>query len=122
MGHGKTVQDELRGPARELRRMIPKVYAGFGNLAEAALSPGALDAKTKELIALALSVGLECDGCIAAHARGAARHGATPAEVAEALGVTILMHGGPGTVYGPRAFAAFQEFHEEGKAGDRSAG
>ena len=45
--------------------------------------------------------------CIAAHARGASRAGATKQEVAEAIGVTFLMQGGPATVYGPRAFDAF---------------
>jgi len=71
---------------------------------------GELPAKIKELIALAIAVTTECDGCIAFHARGAARCGATAQEVAEALGVAILMNGGPGTVWGPRAYAAFQEF------------
>lgn len=56
----------------------------------------------------------ECDGCVHAHARGAARRGATAQEVAEALGVAILLNGGPGTVWGPRAYAAFQEFAAEG--------
>ncbi|MBV8195077.1 MAG: carboxymuconolactone decarboxylase family protein, partial [Candidatus Dormibacteraeota bacterium] len=69
-----------------------------------------LSAKVKELIALAIAVTRECDGCIAAHARGSVRHGATVDEVAEAMGVTILMNGGPGTVYGPRALEAFMEF------------
>ena len=44
------------------------------------------------------------------HERSAARRGATAEEVAEALGVTILMNGGPGTVHAPRAFEAFREF------------
>lgn len=80
------------------------------------MSSGALDVKTKELIALAISVTTHCDGCIAAHARGAARAGASVQEVAEMLGVTILMHGGPATVYGPRALAAFQEFAKDDAA------
>ena len=74
------------------------------------MGDGALDSKTKELIALAIAVAKQCDGCIASHARAAARRGATVDEVAEALGVAIVMNGGPGTVYAPRAFAAFQEF------------
>ena len=74
---------------------------------------GALDVKTKELIALAIAVSKECDGCIAAHAHAAAAHGARPEEVAEAIGVTFLMNGGPATLYGPRAFEAFQEFFAE---------
>ncbi|HEY1971984.1 MAG TPA: carboxymuconolactone decarboxylase family protein [Pseudonocardia sp.] len=110
MSYGKAVQQDLREPTRALRRAIPEVYEGYGQLHSAAFKPGALDAKTKELIALAISVSKQCDGCIAAHARGAARVGATAEEVAEALGVAIAMNGGPGTVYGPRAFAAYQEF------------
>ena len=111
MTYGKQVQDELRPHARELRRMIPGVYKGFAALHDAALVDGALDTKTKELIALAIAVSSECDGCIAAHAHGAVRHGASLQEAAEAIGVTILMNGGPATIYGPRAFAAFSEFH-----------
>jgi AhpD family alkylhydroperoxidase len=108
--YGKAVQDALRGPMRALRKAIPGVLAGFGKLHDAALEPGALDAKTKELIALAIAVCDECDGCIAAHARGAAQRMATEDEVAETIGVAILMKGGPATVYGPRAYAAFLEF------------
>lgn len=109
MSYGERVREELRTPSRELRRAVPQVYEGYKQLHDAALAPGALDARTKELIALAIAVGKECDGCIAAHAHGAARH-AGEEEVAKAIGVAILMNGGPGTVYGPRAFAAFREF------------
>ncbi|HET9170740.1 MAG TPA: hypothetical protein VFN97_14985, partial [Actinospica sp.] len=45
-----------------------------------------------------------------AHAHAAVRHGATLQEAAEAIGVAILMNGGPGTVYGPRAYAAVREY------------
>jgi len=113
MGYGKAVRDELRVPSRELRHAIPQVYAGYRELHDSALGAGVLDVKTKELIALAIAVSKECDGCIAAHAHAAVLHGATPAEAAEAIGVTFLMNGGPATVYGARAFAAFQEFYQE---------
>jgi AhpD family alkylhydroperoxidase len=108
--HGKAVLDDLAPIARELRTAIPDVYAGFRQMGAAALAAGALDVKTKELIALALSVQHQCDGCIASHARGSARAGATKQEAAEAIGVSYLMNGGPATVYGPRAYAAFCEF------------
>jgi AhpD family alkylhydroperoxidase len=108
--HGRVVLDELLPLTRELRRMVPPVYRGFANLHEAALDGGALDRRTKELIALAISVVERCDGCIAAHAQGAVRAGATRQEAAEAIGVALLMGGGPATIYGPRAFAAFDEF------------
>ena len=112
MSYGRAVQQELQAPAAALRKAIPDVYDGYSQMHRAVLHDGALDTKTKELIALAIAVSKECDGCIASHARGAARNKATEEEVAEALGVTILMNGGPGTVYGPRAFAAFKEYAE----------
>lgn len=110
-GYGTAVQEALRGPARELRRAIPDVYKGFAALHDSALTPGALDTKTKELIAFAIAVSECCDGCIAAHAHAAVRHGATEQEAAEAIGVAILMAGGPATIYGPRGYAAFREFY-----------
>jgi AhpD family alkylhydroperoxidase len=113
MTYGKEVQNELRPHARELRRMIPDVYKGFAALHDAVLVDGALDVKTKELIALAIAISTECDGCIAAHAHAAVRLGATPEEAAEAIGVTFLMSGGPATIYGPRAYAAVLEFHAD---------
>lgn len=111
MSHiGPETLAELRGSARELRRLIPDVYKAFADTHSAALTDGVLDTKTKELIALAVSVSKQCDGCIASHARGAALAGATREEVAETLGVSILMDGGPGTIYGPRALEAFDSF------------
>src|SRR3954447_22786777 len=119
------IQDELREPERALRRAIPEVYEAHRRLQGAAFAPGVLDVKTKELIALAIAVTSQCDGCIAAHARRAVRRGAAEREAAEAIGVAIAMSGGPGSVYGPRAFAAFQECATEGREaaqGGRSAG
>lgn len=110
--NGKDVMDALREPAAKLRSMIPDVYAGYTATHRAVFTDGALDRRTKELIALAVAVATRCDGCIASHARGAARAGATPEEVAEALGVTILMQGGPGTVYAPRALDAYFDFQQ----------
>jgi AhpD family alkylhydroperoxidase len=110
MEHFHQVQEDLRAPYRELGQAIPEVMAGYGALHTAAMAEGVLSMKVKELIALAISITRECDGCIAAHARGAARRGATVEEVTEMIGVTISMNGGPGTVWGPRALAAFHEF------------
>ena len=67
----------------------------------------------KELMAMVIGVVLGCDGCIASHARGAVRAGATKQEAAEVIGVSIMMHGGPATIYGARAYAAFCEFADE---------
>jgi AhpD family alkylhydroperoxidase len=118
------IQDELKASGRRLRAAIPEVYAGYAALHQAAMGDGALPTGVKELIALAIAVTRECDGCTAAHARGAAQQGVTAAEVAEAMGVAILMNGGPGTVWGPRAYAAFEEFaagaDEAGTGKDRA--
>lgn len=113
MIHPNEVLGELRQPARDLRDHIPDVISAYANMQRAALADGALSAKVKELIALAVAVTRECDGCIAAHARGAARQDATEEEVAEAIGVAIMLNGGPGTVWGPRALSAFKELLAE---------
>ena len=106
------MQNDLRGPYRELGEAIPDVMAAYRALGGASMAEGALSTKTKELIALAISVTRECDGCIVAHARGSARQGATDAEVAEAIGVAINLNGGPGTVWGARALAAYREYSD----------
>jgi AhpD family alkylhydroperoxidase len=106
----RETQKELQALGRDLRDAIPGVYAGYAQLHREAMADGALPGHIKELIALAIAVTRECDGCIASHARAAARRGATAEQVAEAMGVTIMMNGGPGTVWGPRAYAAFREF------------
>jgi AhpD family alkylhydroperoxidase len=118
MTSARQTQKELTGLGRALRDAIPGVYAGYAQLHDAAINEdGALPARIKELIALAIAVTRECDGCIAAHARAAARRGASAQEVAETMGVAILMNGGPGTVWAPRAYAAFAEFAEGPAAG-----
>jgi AhpD family alkylhydroperoxidase len=111
--YGTTVLEELRPLHRELRHAIPDVYKGFAQFHHAAFAAGQLDVKNKELIALAIGVIQRCDGCIASHSQGAALAGATRQEAAEAIGVAMLMNGGPATIYGPRAYAAFCEFAPE---------
>jgi AhpD family alkylhydroperoxidase len=101
-------QAGFQADSRALRRAVPDVYRGFAGMHDAALRPGALDTKTKELMALAIAVAQGCERCIDIHARAAQDHGAAEAEVAEALGVAILMSGGPGTSYAPVAFAAYR--------------
>ena len=93
--------------------MIPDVYKGFAAITEASMGDGALSPKIKELMAMTIGIVHGCDGCIASHARGAARAGATKEEAAEAIGVTIMMGGGPATIYGARAYSAFCEFTDE---------
>ncbi len=114
---GKAVLDDLAPLGRDLRRAIPDVYEGFRSLHAAAFAPGgALEVRHRELIALAIAVAKECDGCVASHARSAVQAGASKEECADMLGVTILMMGGPGTTWAPRAYAAFCEFYDAAQA------
>jgi AhpD family alkylhydroperoxidase len=110
MGQYADVIEELKEPTRALRNRESDVWKGFAELHRAAVAEGVVPARTKELIALAIAVIKECDGCIAYHASAAARLGATEDEVAEVLGVALLMGGGPASVWAPRAFDAYREF------------
>ncbi len=94
----------------KLRADIPEVTSGFSALARAATRDGALDRKTKELIALALSVAAHCDACIGFHVEALVKLGAMRAEVEEALGMAIYMGGGPSLMYSADALAAWEEF------------
>lgn len=110
MGHFHDVATDLREPTRDLRKAIPDTWAGFAAMHKSAMADGALPSRIKELMALVAGVVEHCDGCVAYHARAAAAAGATEEEVAEALGVALLMNGGPASVWAPRALAAFREF------------
>ena len=103
---------------KQLRKGIGPTMQGFSAMAQAATSPGVLDRKTKELIALALGVASHCDGCIGFHAEALAKLGATSAEVEETLGMAIYMGGGPSLMYAADAVQAFAQFQEQmaGKA------
>lgn len=93
-----------------LRGSVPEVMKSFGELGRAATTGGVLDRKTKELIALALSVAARCDPCIGFHTQTLAKLGATRQEVDETLGVAVYMGGGPSLMYAASAIAAFDEF------------
>jgi AhpD family alkylhydroperoxidase len=96
----------------DLRSHLPDVMQGFGALSRAAMAPGALDEKTKELIAMAIGVANRCDGCLGFHAKALVRLGATPEEFREMLGVAVYMGGGPSLMYAANAQAAFEEFRK----------
>ncbi len=91
--------------------------AGFSALAKGALKAGALSEVHKELIALAIGVAGQCDGCIGFHAKSLVRLGATREQVMEALAVAVYMGGGPALMYAAQAVHAYDEF-----AGVSSAG
>lgn len=101
-----SVSKQLATPRTDL----PDVMKGFGDLVRAATRDGALDKKTKELIALTLGVAAHCDACIGFHVRALVRLGSTKAELEEALGMAIYMGGEPSAMDCANALAAFEEF------------
>lgn len=93
-----------------LRADQPEWMKAFGALAKASTHDGALSAKTKELIAVALGVAGHCDGCIGFHVHTLVRLGATKLELEEALGIAVYMGGGPSLMYAADALRAWEEF------------
>ena len=81
-----------------LRKLDSKVYKAFLNMEKAAYSDGALPKRTKELIAIGISVVTNCESCMQWHVEQAARAGASLRQVLEAVEVGIEMGGGPATV------------------------
>ncbi|MGE0724490.1 MAG: carboxymuconolactone decarboxylase family protein [Alphaproteobacteria bacterium] len=106
----RAVAERVDARAIALHRAAPETMTAFRGLMRAAGKDGALDAKTKELMALAIAIAVRCEGCISFHVRQAIRKGASRAEVVETIAVAIEMGGGPSTVYGAEALAAFDAF------------
>ncbi|MEM9623874.1 MAG: carboxymuconolactone decarboxylase family protein [Pseudomonadota bacterium] len=100
----------IRSNLGELNQAQPETMEAFARLHRSATAEGALDNKTKELIALGIAVAARCDGCIAFHAHDALRAGASAAEINDALGVAIMMGGGPSLVYATHVVDAVKQF------------
>ncbi len=89
----------LRARGKELQALHPELMKGYAALARGSSTTKHLDAKTRELIALAVAVTTRCEGCIDAHSRKAKVAGATKEEIAEALGVAIALNAGAALTY-----------------------
>lgn len=100
----------LSEPLKQLRGGAPDVMKSFSALARAATEPQALDKKSKELIALAISVAIRCEPCITFHAEAAVKMGATREEVNETVGMAIYMGAGPAVMYAAKAVEAFDQY------------
>jgi AhpD family alkylhydroperoxidase len=106
----KDITQDISASLAKLRKEIPDVMGGFSSMAQAATKDGALDKKTKELIALALGVAARCDGCIGFHAQALVKLGAHREELLETLAMAIYMGGGPSLMYAADALKAYEEF------------
>ncbi|MCX4161479.1 MULTISPECIES: carboxymuconolactone decarboxylase family protein [Paraburkholderia] len=97
---------ELMGRIGEIAKLSPETVKAYQMLSSAGQKTDQFDAKTRELIALAVAVTLRCDGCITVHTDAALKHGATREEIAEALGVAISVNAGAALVYSARTMDA----------------
>jgi AhpD family alkylhydroperoxidase len=100
-------QQQLLASIAQIGKISPDTVRGYRELSDAGAKTGKLDAKTRELIALAVAVTRQCDGCITVHTDAAVKHGATRDEIAEALGVAIAVNAGAALVYSARVMDAY---------------
>ena len=100
---------DMRSALRTLNQANPNIPAGFGAMSKAALQGDLLDAKTKELVALAIAVGVRCEPCVGFHVEALKRHGGTREELAEMLAMCVQMGGGPVLMYAAKAIEAWDE-------------
>lgn len=98
-----------------LGKELPAPMTGFVQLHKAAVTEGALSTKIKEIIALAIAITVRCDGCISFHVHDALATGATRQEIIEAIGVAVLMGGGPSVIYGAEALEALNALEAQVK-------
>ncbi|HSB66734.1 MAG TPA: carboxymuconolactone decarboxylase family protein [Anaerolineales bacterium] len=89
---------------------LPGPMSGFARLHRKSIEDGALSRKVKEMMAVAISIVVGCEGCIAYHVHDAAEAGATRSELLEAVGVGLMMGGGPGSIYATHALEAIDQF------------
>ena len=103
---------QLATTIAEIAKASPDLVKGYRTLVGAHATQGALDPKTRELMALAVAVTLRCDGCITVHVDAARKHGATAEEITEALGVAVMVNAGATLVYSARTIDAFHAASE----------
>ena len=94
---------------------LPGPMSGFARLHRKSIEDGALSRKVKEMMAVAISIVVGCEGCIAYHVHDAVEAGATRAELLEAVSVGLMMWGGPGSIYAAHALEAIDQFLPENK-------
>jgi AhpD family alkylhydroperoxidase len=96
-----------------LRKAQPEAMQAFGQLARSAMAEGAVSAKAKELIALAIGITQHCSGCIGFHIKALLKLGCTRQELEEMLSVCVYMGGGPALMYTAEALSAFEKMSTE---------
>ncbi|RMA43836.1 carboxymuconolactone decarboxylase family protein [Rhodophyticola porphyridii] len=99
----------MRRDLQALNGAAPDTLKGFGALSKAVKTGGALDLKTKEFVALGISVADRCEPCIGFHVEALISAGASREEIADVLSMAVQMGGGPSLMYAAKALACFDE-------------
>jgi AhpD family alkylhydroperoxidase len=100
-------QKELLVTIGKIAQLSPDIVNGYRTLSDAGKKTNHLDAKTRELIALAVAVTTRCDGCITVHTSAAIKAGASKEEISETLGVAVALNAGAALVYSARVMDAY---------------
>ncbi len=102
--------DETVANIATLSHEIPETATAFNQMGAIAKKPGALDEKTKEIMALGIAIATRCDSCIGFHVKSLIRLGTTRAELCEALAMATYMGGGPSYAFSAKALKAYDLF------------
>lgn len=106
--HASLIQ-QINTNLTPFRKSQSEAMTGFGQLARASMTAGAIDAKTKELIALAIGISQRCSGCVGFHVKALIKLGCTRAELEEMLTICVYMGGGPSLMYAAEALGAWDQ-------------
>lgn len=109
----KKLAADIGSKLKEFRNRIPQTMQGFNQMSQATHADGALSAKSKELMAIAIGIAGRCQGCLAFHAQACVKMGVTRAEFEEMLQVAIYMGGGPSLMTAAEAMLAYEEYGGE---------
>lgn len=113
MNHLEEISRKRRAAHERLLSLDSKVYRAYLEMERSTFSDGALPKNTKELIALGVSVPINCESCMQWHIEHAAKAGATMEEVLEAVEVGMEMGGGPATVSARFALEVMESVFEQ---------
>ncbi len=105
----KKLTGETKQSFAKFHKETPATFEGFGVMGKEAKKEGHLSEKTKEFIALGISIAVRCESCIGLHVEHLVRLGATKEELVEALSMSSYMGGGPSITYSAKALDAFEQ-------------
>ena len=105
--------NQVKEGTAKIGRISPDILRGYRMIGDAAKKSDLLGPKVRELIALAVAVTVQCDGCIVVHTEAALKNGATEEEIVEALGVAVQVKAGSALIFSTRVLDAVKAKSEQ---------